>query len=283
MTVLTVTALRDDRASCPAPARRARSSAQPSAQTVKRHPFPTLSASRTRIASVQAVSLATRQTLASTRIPAATTFADQVSVIAAEKRAQVFTEFDWEFNDHVKYYCRSQFFEQRGLSEHRWSVAGDRQGNQRRRHVLPSHPFNFYIERPGRSGWSDLYRPGELGSRRSTRARPCVRSTAHSVHRSPTTALTGESARYQLHARFERPGISSCRATGTWIRPSCGPSPSSLRPSLQLFARTPTSSSFVTAPGTRLARDHESRAGVAQRPGRYGELFQYRLRRLHSG
>ena len=36
-------------------------------------------------------------------------FADQVAVIAEEQRAQVFTEFDWEFSDTVSYYMEASF------------------------------------------------------------------------------------------------------------------------------------------------------------------------------
>ncbi len=36
-------------------------------------------------------------------------FADQVSVISSEERAQVLAEFDWEFSDSVKYYAEASF------------------------------------------------------------------------------------------------------------------------------------------------------------------------------
>jgi iron complex outermembrane receptor protein len=36
-------------------------------------------------------------------------FVDQVSVISAEERVQVFTEFDWEFSDDLKYYAEASW------------------------------------------------------------------------------------------------------------------------------------------------------------------------------
>jgi iron complex outermembrane receptor protein len=73
-------------------------------------------------------------------------FADQVSVIAAEKRAQVFTEFDWEFNDKVSYYMEASFSNNKVLRDTGGQLLATGQATGGGVTVLPSHPFNFYVE-----------------------------------------------------------------------------------------------------------------------------------------
>lgn len=75
-------------------------------------------------------------------------FADQVSVIAAEKRTQVFTEFDWEFNDKVKYYAEASFSNNLVLRQTGGQLLATGKAENGGVTVLPSHPFNFYIEDP---------------------------------------------------------------------------------------------------------------------------------------
>ena len=36
-------------------------------------------------------------------------FVDQVAIISAEERVQVFTEFDWEFSDQLRYYAEAGY------------------------------------------------------------------------------------------------------------------------------------------------------------------------------
>ena len=75
-------------------------------------------------------------------------FIDQVSVIHAETRAQVFTEFDWEFSNDVRYYLEASF----SHNESRRDSGGTPFSNGRAQGgdvtILPSHPFNFFIEDP---------------------------------------------------------------------------------------------------------------------------------------
>jgi len=72
-------------------------------------------------------------------------FADQVSVIAAEKRAQVFTEFDWEFNDTVSYYMEASFSNNKVLRDTGGQLLATGKATNGGVTVLPSHPFNFYV------------------------------------------------------------------------------------------------------------------------------------------
>jgi iron complex outermembrane receptor protein len=73
-------------------------------------------------------------------------FADQVSVIAAEKRAQVFTEFDWEFSDSVSYYMEASFSNNRVLRDTGGQLLATGKATNGGVTILPSHPFNFYVE-----------------------------------------------------------------------------------------------------------------------------------------
>jgi iron complex outermembrane receptor protein len=75
-------------------------------------------------------------------------FADQVAVIADEQRTQVFSEFDWEFSDSIKYYAEASFSSnliQRATGGQLLATGKASGGGVT---VLPSHPFNFYIEDP---------------------------------------------------------------------------------------------------------------------------------------
>ena len=75
-------------------------------------------------------------------------FADQVSVIATEQRAQVFTEADWEFNDSVRGYMEASFSNNAVLSSAGGQLLATGKATNGGTTVLGSHPFNFYIEDP---------------------------------------------------------------------------------------------------------------------------------------
>jgi len=75
-------------------------------------------------------------------------FADQVSVISAEERAQVFTEFDWEFSDNVKYYAEASFSNNLILRDNGGQLLATGKATNGGATILGSHPFNFYIEDP---------------------------------------------------------------------------------------------------------------------------------------
>lgn len=85
-------------------------------------------------------------------------FVDQVSIIADEQRTQVFAELDWELTDTVLFYGEASFSDNfiegdvggQGFNDGR-AVGGGIT-------VLPSHPFNFFIEDPTDAGglvWID--------------------------------------------------------------------------------------------------------------------------------
>ncbi len=75
-------------------------------------------------------------------------FADQVSIIAAEKRVQVFTEFDWEFSDSIKYYAEASFSNNQILRHTGGQLLATGKATGGGTTILPSHPFNFYVENP---------------------------------------------------------------------------------------------------------------------------------------
>lgn len=73
-------------------------------------------------------------------------FADQVSVISAEDRTQVFTEMDWEFSDTVRWYNESSFSRnivRRSAGGSTFNTGNSGLGST----LIPgSHPFNFFIQ-----------------------------------------------------------------------------------------------------------------------------------------
>lgn len=75
-------------------------------------------------------------------------FADQVSVIAAEERFQVFTEFDWEFSDSVRYYAEANFSNNLIKRKTGGQLLATGRATNGGVTVLPSHPFNFFVEDP---------------------------------------------------------------------------------------------------------------------------------------
>jgi iron complex outermembrane receptor protein len=79
-------------------------------------------------------------------------FADQVAIIAEEQRAQVFTEFDWEFNDTVKYYMETSFSQNKIFRKTGGQLLATGRATNGGTTVLPSHPFNFFVEDPNNAG-----------------------------------------------------------------------------------------------------------------------------------
>lgn len=75
-------------------------------------------------------------------------FVDQVAIISAEERVQVFTEFDWEFSDQLRYYAEAGYSNNiverpsGGATFNTGSAAG---GGFT---VPASHPFNFFVADP---------------------------------------------------------------------------------------------------------------------------------------
>lgn len=75
-------------------------------------------------------------------------FVDQVSVISAEERFQVFSEFDWEFNDSVKYYAEASFSNNVINRDSGGATLNTGRANGGGLTIPSDHPFNFYIEDP---------------------------------------------------------------------------------------------------------------------------------------
>ncbi len=85
-------------------------------------------------------------------------FADQVSVLKDEQRAQVFTEFDWELSDGVKYYAEASFSNNQIESDLGGQLLSTGRAPSNGVTILPSHPFNFFVEDPMNAGgliWID--------------------------------------------------------------------------------------------------------------------------------
>ena len=75
-------------------------------------------------------------------------FADQVSVIAAEQRFQVFTEFDWELSEGVNFYSEASFSNNLVLRDTGGQLLATGKATNGGVTILPSHPFNFFVENP---------------------------------------------------------------------------------------------------------------------------------------
>ena len=91
-------------------------------------------------------------------------FVDQVSVISAETRAQVFAEFDWEFNEDIRFYNESSFSNNQVRRDSGGSTLNTGRAEGGGVTILPTHPFNFFIEDPadplgliwiGPTAWDD--------------------------------------------------------------------------------------------------------------------------------
>lgn len=75
-------------------------------------------------------------------------FVDQVAIISAEERIQVFTEFEWEFSDSLRYYAEASYSNNTverptgGATFNTGSAVGGG-------YTIPaSHPFNFFVADP---------------------------------------------------------------------------------------------------------------------------------------
>ncbi len=81
-------------------------------------------------------------------------FADQVSIIPAEERVQVFAEFDWRFSDSIRYYNETSW--SRNIVHRSQGGSTFNTGNATGGgFIIPGdHPFNFFIE--------DTANPGNL-------------------------------------------------------------------------------------------------------------------------
>ncbi len=75
-------------------------------------------------------------------------FVDQVGIISAEERVQVFTEFEWEFSDSARYYAEASYSNnviERGSGGATFNTGSAEGGG----FTIPStHPFNFFVADP---------------------------------------------------------------------------------------------------------------------------------------
>jgi iron complex outermembrane receptor protein len=72
-------------------------------------------------------------------------FVDQVSVISAEERSQVFMEFDWELNDNMQFYNESSFSDNTILRDSGGSTLNTGRANGGGFTIPADHPFNFFV------------------------------------------------------------------------------------------------------------------------------------------
>ncbi|NKB34338.1 MAG: TonB-dependent receptor [Pseudomonadales bacterium] len=75
-------------------------------------------------------------------------FVDQVGIISAEERVQVFSEFEWQFSDELRYYAEASYSNNKverpsgGATFNTGSAVGGG-------FTIPSsHPFNFFVSDP---------------------------------------------------------------------------------------------------------------------------------------
>jgi len=158
-------------------------------------------------------------------------FADQVSVISSEERAQVFAEFDWEFSDSVKYYAEASFSNNLILRDNGGQLLATGNATNVGVTVAGDHPFNFYIEDPADPGGLIYIGPDNWDPAIHTGA------TLRSIHRPlgasvTNTALTEEGRNELDYTRilngmeFELPGDWYLDASFMWAksqRTSVGP------------------------------------------------------------
>jgi iron complex outermembrane receptor protein len=112
-------------------------------------------------------------------------FADQVGVISEEERSQMFAEFDWEFSDKVRYYAEVSFSNNMIQRQNGGQLLATGKAKNGGVTILPSHPFNFFIE--------DVATPGGLTYIDPDAWDPAVHTAAtlRSIHRPLGATHTG--------------------------------------------------------------------------------------------
>ena len=76
-------------------------------------------------------------------------FVDQVSVISAEERAQVFSEWEWKFSDDLRYYAEASFSSNVVKRDDGGATLNTGRAVGGGFTIPGDHPFNFFIEDPG--------------------------------------------------------------------------------------------------------------------------------------
>jgi len=124
-------------------------------------------------------------------------FADQVGVISEEKRNQMFAEFDWEISDGINYSVEASFSNNEIQRQNGGQLLATGKAKNGGVTVLPSHPFNFYVEDPadpagliyvGPEAWDPTVHCTDINS-----AATCQFQTAtlRSIHRPLGATHTG--------------------------------------------------------------------------------------------
>ena len=123
-------------------------------------------------------------------------FADQVGVISEEKRNQMFAEFDWELSDSVTYTAEAHFSNNIIERQNGGQLLATGKAKNGGTTILPSHPFNFFVEGPGTgdlvyigpSNWDPTIHCTDISS-----AATCQYQTAtlRSIHRPLGATHTG--------------------------------------------------------------------------------------------
>ena len=124
-------------------------------------------------------------------------FADQVSVISAEERAQVFAEFDWEFNENVRYYSEASFSDNKISNDTGGQLLANGKATNGGVTILPSHPFNFYIEDPADPSGLVYIGPDNWDPAIHTAA------TLRSIHRPLGASVTGTALTRQSNREMD--------------------------------------------------------------------------------
>ncbi|MYA68213.1 MAG: TonB-dependent receptor [Gammaproteobacteria bacterium] len=75
-------------------------------------------------------------------------FVDQVSIISAEERVQVFNEFEWEFSDRLRYYAEASYSNNTIERASGGATMNTGQAVGGGFTIPASHPFNFFIADP---------------------------------------------------------------------------------------------------------------------------------------
>jgi len=136
-------------------------------------------------------------------------FADQVSVISAEQRAQVFSEFNWEISDKVNYYVEASFSENQTFRNAGGQLLATGNAANGGTTILPSHPFNFYVEDPvnpaaliyvGPAAWDPTIHCTDINS-----APTCQFQTAtlRNIHRPLGPDVTGTALTPEIHRTLQ--------------------------------------------------------------------------------
>ena len=131
-------------------------------------------------------------------------FVDQVAIISAEERVQVFNEFEWEFSDRLRYYAEASYSNNIvkrpscGATFNTGSAAG---GGFT---VPASHPFNFFVADPANS--ADILYVGpdawDNSIHTATDLQVTARPLGREVNNTPLTPI--HQAGIELHAHPQR-------------------------------------------------------------------------------